>query len=128
MPIVPLYAALLALIFVSLSLRTIRLRQRLRVAIGDGGDERLRRAARAHSNFAEYVPLALLLLFFVETAGASRVFVHALCASLLLGRLAHALGVSRVREPLALRATGIVLTFVPIVAAAVRLLATSFSH
>jgi uncharacterized membrane protein YecN with MAPEG domain len=128
MPIVPLYAALLALIFVALSLRTIRLRQRLRVAIGDGGDERLRRAARAHSNFAEYVPLALLLLFFVETAGASRVFVHALCASLLLGRLVHALGVSRVREPLALRATGIVLTFVPIVAAAVRLLATSFSH
>jgi uncharacterized membrane protein YecN with MAPEG domain len=126
--IVPLYAALLALIFVALSMRTIRLRQRLRVAIGDGGHETLRRAARAHSNFAEYVPLALLLLFFVESAGASAMFVHALCASLLAGRLMHALGVSRVPEPLALRAAGIVLTFIPIVAAALRLLAASFSH
>jgi len=128
MRIVPLYAAFLALVFVALSLRTIRLRQRLRVAIGDGGDERLRRAARAHSNFAEYVPLALLLFFFVESGGAKPVFVHGLCAALLAGRILHATGVSQVPEPYILRMTGMILTFGSIITAAVTLLTTSFSH
>lgn len=128
MRIVPLYAAVLALVFVALSLRTIRLRQRLRVAIGDGGDERLRRAARVHSNFAEYVPLALLLFFFVESAGARPVFVHGLCAALVAGRVAHALGVSQAPEPYVLRMAGMVLTFGCIITAAVTLLAKSIPH
>jgi uncharacterized protein len=123
--IVPIYAALLAFVFVALSLRTIRLRHRLRVGVGDGGDPRLQRACRAHANFAEYVPLALLLFAFVEAAGASAVFVHGLCVCLLLGRLSHALGVSRVVEPLGLRVAGMVLTFSALVAAAVRLLAAA---
>ena len=37
MPIVSLYAGLLALLFVALSLRTLGLRRRLRIAIGDAG-------------------------------------------------------------------------------------------
>ena len=124
--IVPFYAAVLAIVFVALSFRTIRMRQRLRVGIGDGGDERLRRAARAHSNFAEYVPMALLLFYFVESRGASPLLVHALCASLLAGRMIHAVGVSQVPEPYVLRMIGMILTFGSIVTAAIRLLATSF--
>jgi len=62
MHIVPLYAALLALIFVALSVRTLRMRRRLRIAVGDGGDTALLRAMRVHANFAEYVPLSLLLI------------------------------------------------------------------
>ena len=38
MPIVPLYAALLAIFFVFLSVRTLRLRRTLGVAVGDGGN------------------------------------------------------------------------------------------
>src|SRR5205085_3507967 len=87
MGVVFLYAALLAVIFVALSVRTLLLRRRLGIAIGDGDDARMLRAMRAHANFAEYVPLSLLLFFFAEVAGASALLLHALGASLLAGRL-----------------------------------------
>jgi uncharacterized membrane protein YecN with MAPEG domain len=124
--IVPVYAALLALFFIALSQRTIAQRWRARVAIGDGGDERLRRAARVHANFAEYTPFALLLLFFVEAQGAGAVLMHGLCAALVVGRVCHAIGVSRVPEPRVWRTVGVTLTFTVIVAAALRLLVTAF--
>src|SRR6478609_10612839 len=96
-PIVPLYAAILALMFVVLALRTITLRHRFRVGIGDGDQALLRRAMRVHANCAEYVPIAVLLLYFAEMRGANTLLLHALCASLLLGRCLHAIGVSQLR-------------------------------
>lgn len=122
MPIVSLYAAILALLFAGLGLRTIVLRNRLRIAVGDGGNPQLLRAMRVHANFAEYVPLTLLLIFFVEQAGAPPLRVHVLCATLLAGRVLHAIGVSRLKEPIALRVTGMILTFVPLIGAATQLL------
>jgi len=110
MHIVILYAALLALLYLVLTFRTIVLRGRFRVALGDGGNQALQRAIRAHANFAEYAPLAIVLLVLVEGSGAHTLTVHALGATLLLGRLLHALGVSRLREPLPLRMAGMVLT------------------
>lgn len=107
----PAYAALLGLVFVALSLRTIRLRRRHRVAIGDGGNAELRRAMRVHANFAEYTPLALLLIFFVEHDGAETLLVHALGIALLCGRLLHSWGVSRERENFRYRVSGMLLTF-----------------
>jgi len=61
MTILPVYAALLALLFVLLSIRTIRTRHSRKVALGHGDDPAMLRAMRVHANFAEYVPLALLL-------------------------------------------------------------------
>jgi len=61
MTILPIYAALLALLFVLLSIRTIRTRHSRGVALGHGDDPAMLRAMRVHANFAEYVPLALLL-------------------------------------------------------------------
>ena len=54
--IIPFYAAILALLYVCLSARTIGFRRKSRVSIGDGGDQELLRAIRMHANFAEYVP------------------------------------------------------------------------
>lgn len=90
MTVTPVYAAVPGLIFVALSIRTISMRRRHRVAVGDGGNAELRRAMRVHANFAEYVPLALLLIFFVEHDGTKTLLVHALCFALLSGRLLHA--------------------------------------
>ncbi|MCE2998720.1 MAG: MAPEG family protein [Betaproteobacteria bacterium] len=111
MDVTPIYAALLALLFVFLSLRTIHLRRRHRVALGDGDNPELRRAMRAHANFAEYVPFALLLVYFVERDGAHLALVHALGLALLAGRLLHAWGVSQPREDFRFRVTGMVLSF-----------------
>ncbi len=121
--ITPAYAALLALLFVFLSLRTIRYRRRFSVAIGSGEHALLARASRAHGNFAEYVPLALLLIFFIETGAAMPLLVHALCLLLLAGRLIHAYGISQEKENLRFRVTGMVMTFSTIVIAATALVA-----
>lgn len=107
----PSYSALLAIFFVGLSIRTLRLRQRLRIAIGDGGDKTMLRAIRAHGNFAEYVPLGLFLIFTCEAAGAPRMFLHALGVMLLAGRVVHAFGLSRSREVPGSRVAGMALTF-----------------
>ena len=107
----PIYAALLALIFVALSIRTLRIRRGLQLAVGDGGNPIMLRAIRAHGNFAEYVPLGLLLILACEGLGAPKLLVHGLGAMLLLGRLVHAIGISRQDEVFAYRVTGMALTF-----------------
>ncbi|HEX4871440.1 MAG TPA: MAPEG family protein [Nevskiaceae bacterium] len=123
MTILPLYAALLTLLFLALSVRALRLRGRFQVAVGDGGQPALLRAIRAHGNFAEYVPLALILIGLVESGGGPGWLVHALGAALLIGRLAHAWGVSQVRETLQFRVVGMVLTFSVLTVASLLLLA-----
>ena len=107
----PVYASLLALLFFGLSVRTLRLRRRLRVAVGDGGHPLLLRAMRVHANCAEYVPLGLLLIAGAENVGAAPLLVHSLGVALLVGRSLHAFGVSHEREVFAFRVSGMLLTF-----------------
>ncbi len=118
MTILPFYAALLVLLFVVLSIRTLRLRRSLKIGVGDGGNPQMLRAMRVHSNFAEYVPLALLMVYLVESRGAHPVFVHALGLCLLAGRLFHAYGVSQARENLRFRVAGMALTFTTLLSSA----------
>ncbi len=91
MPLItPLYAALAAVILIVLSLRVIGLRRSHRVAIGDGGDDDMARRIRAQGNFAEYTPLALVLILLLELGGAPAWQLHLLGAALILGRILHA--------------------------------------
>ena len=66
MLITPCYAAFLGLGFVILSILTLRLRRKFKIGLGDGGNQQLLRAIRVHSNFAEYVPIALILIYMTE--------------------------------------------------------------
>jgi uncharacterized membrane protein YecN with MAPEG domain len=120
--IVPVYAALLALLFVMLSLAVVRQRRSGRVAIGTAGDRELERRVRVHGNFAEYTPLALLLLAMAEIRGAPGLLLHGLCLCLLLGRASHAWGVSHLDEDLRFRVAGMVATFATLIAAALTIL------
>lgn len=88
--ITALYAALSALLLVVLSVRVIAVRRDLRVALGDGDDERLARRIRAHANFIEYTPLALLLILLNELLGGAGWLIHGLGVALLFGRSVHA--------------------------------------
>lgn len=117
-----LYAALLALLFVALSVLVIRQRVANRQLIGLGEAEGMLRASRAHANFAEYVPLALLLLLILEQGAAPAWLLHALGLALLAGRLSHAIGISRSPERLAFRQFGMLCTFGVVIVAAVALL------
>ena len=86
------YASLLAILFLALSLRVVFLRRKLRVGVGTGGHESLQLAVRAHANFNEYVPLALILMLALEmgTTGSGRL-LHLLGSMLVIGRVLHGL-------------------------------------
>lgn len=118
----PIYAALSAFILIHLSLRVIRTRRSEKIALGDGGNAALLRASRAQANFAEYVPMALLLMGLAELQGAPVLAIHALGLVLLAGRLAHAYGVSQAEEDYRFRTRGMQLTFLVLAAAAVLIL------
>jgi uncharacterized protein len=122
MKIIPVYAALLAVLFVYLSIRVINIRRDVRVGIGSSGNASLARAMRVQANFAEYVPIALLLLMMLELKSLMPLMLHGLGAALLTGRAVHAYGVSQEPENLRFRITGMMLTFAVILLAAVLLL------
>lgn len=116
--IVPVYTAVLAVLFVLLSLRVIRTRAAERIGIGVGRNRILERRVRVHANFAEYVPLTLLLLAMAEVRGAPDYVLHVLCLTLLVGRVAHAWGVSSEPELPRSRIIGMGCTFASLIGGA----------
>ena len=78
-------------------------------------------AARTHANFAEYVPLGLILIGLVEADGTRRWFVLLLAALLVIGRALHPIGMGR-KIPNPYRAGGLILTVSTIILASVTLL------
>jgi uncharacterized protein len=115
------YLAVLALLYAGLSLQVVRLRRKFRVAFGDGGNAELRNAIRAHSHFAEYVPIIVLMVAMLEIAGSPTTRVHMLMGALLIARLLHPLGMYA--KPLTTqfqigRVGGMVITTVVMISAA----------
>jgi uncharacterized protein len=92
--VTPLYAALLAGLYLFLTVRVVRFRRGHRIDMGNGGQKLMQRYVRAHANFAEYAPFGLLLLLLVETGGWPGWLVHLLGLTLLGGRLTHAFSFS----------------------------------
>ncbi len=121
--VTPLYAGLLGLMLIALAVHTIRARMRAKVSIGDGGDKALSQAIRAHGNFTEYAPMGLILLALVEMQGAPALALHLLGALLVLGRAAHAFGLTRANTLHPARGLGMMLTFTSIALASLGLIA-----
>lgn len=122
----PVYAAVLGLGFVGLSFLTLGLRRKNKIALGDGGNPQLLRAIRVHSNFAEYVPMALILIYLTESIGSPIYLIHFLGVSLLIGRLSHAWGVSHENENFKFRVFGMIATFNAIIVSSLYILAAQF--
>jgi len=116
--ITPIYAGLFALFFVFLSLRVIRVRRAARISLGDGGDAELQRRARVHANFAEYVPLTLILMALAELQGQPGWTIQLIGVLLLAGRAAHAYGLSQTPQVGALRVLGMIATIAALVTGA----------
>ena len=120
--IVPTYAAILVLMFVLLSIRVVQMRASAKIGIGTGNDPAMERRIRVHGNFAEYVPLALLLLAFMEMQQQSRYLIHILCIVLIVARIVHAIGVTPVKENFPMRVGSVLTTFAVLVIASLALL------
>lgn len=114
-----LYAGILGLMYVGLSVFTILGRFKHKVAIGDGGNEDMLRRIRLHGNFAEYVPIALILILLTELGNHSAFVVHVLGAVLVFGRIFHALGLYNAAPINKSRQIGMICTFLVIIVASI---------
>lgn len=97
MPALPLqltaiYTGLLVLLGVFLGIMVTRARIANAVDIGDGGKEAMTKAVRAHGNFIEYVPLAVITIGLIEMAGGPKWLLHGMGIVLLVARVLHAQG------------------------------------
>ena len=85
-------AAAAAIINFWLGNRIGMLRHRHKISVGTGGNELLERRMRAQLNFAENVPLVLILLALIEAAGKGGAWLAPVGAAFMLGRVLHGLG------------------------------------
>jgi uncharacterized membrane protein YecN with MAPEG domain len=85
-----IYAAILTFVYVKLTLNVINLRRQNEVSLGDGGRDDLQQAIRSHGNFAEYVPLGLILLGCLEANHIHWTIVLLLGGIFTVGRLYYA--------------------------------------
>ena len=119
MLVTPLYAGLLVLLFVILSLRVVGRRRSGSISLGDGGNPAVLRVIRGHANFAEYVPLALVLMVILEISHFSIYVLHALGIILVVARLLHAYALSYSDKFMFGRVAGAALTFLVLLIEAV---------
>ena len=105
-----LFAGILGLMKVVLGLRVSAYRASKGISLGDRNDEVMTRRIRAHANFSENVPMALILLMLIEVLHASSPFIFALGIVLVIGRLLHWLGLAGNAEAFN-RVTGMVMTW-----------------
>jgi uncharacterized protein len=87
-----LFAGLCALVQTVLTAMVISRRIQARVSLLDGGDQTLIRRIRAHGNFIETAPIALLLLALLEMNGLGAAWLWGFGSMLIAARLLHAFG------------------------------------
>jgi len=118
MIVTPLYAGLLAILFLVLSIRVVQLRG-TGISLGDGGNPAMLRRIRGHANFAEYVPLILLMMAMLELSKFSIYLLHAMGITLFVARLLHAYALSFTEKFKFGRFWGTLLTYIVMVVAGV---------
>ena len=109
LPVTSVVAALAAATLVALSIAVSLRRKQVGVRIGFGEDPLLMRRIRAQGNFAEYVPLALIVLALAEYREAPAALLWVAVGLLVAGRGLHFAGIMTGRT--SLRAPGMVGTY-----------------
>ena len=110
MSVTPIYAILLTLLFLVLSFRVIVERRGNKFAYGNNDSHRIEAKIRAQANWAEYTPIALLLLLMAELQGVGPIWLHLTGMILLIGRVTHGYGMSVNPKNFRFRVYGMVLT------------------
>ena len=118
LPVTSLLAGIFSLLMVPLSLQVSMRRAMLGVSAGDANDETLRRRVRAHGNFIEYAPMAVIAVGLIEFGGASRLLAVSLAVAFFLSRTLHAIGMLYTSTP-TLRAGGMLIQHVTFLVAGV---------
>ncbi|MBU3638166.1 MAPEG family protein [Polynucleobacter sp. AP-RePozz3-80-G7] len=114
--ITSIITAILTIIFIKLSFAVIGLRRKNKVGLGSGGHEDLERAIRTQANFAEYIPLGVILIACLELNGAPWWLMAIPGVSLIIGRLIHAKGMNTPPPDFSKRVLGMKFTFFTLIA------------
>ena len=117
-----LWTGLHLVLLLVLSVLVTRQRRKHHIEIGDGGVPALNQAIRAFGNAAEYVPAALVGLGVLALVGAMPLLIHPIGFLLFVGRIMHAVGLSRSTGVSWLRTAGVLATWIAYVALAAALL------
>ena len=114
-PIAAVTASALSILYFRLAFGVIALRRKHGVRLGTGRHDDLEAAVRAHANFAEYVPLTLLMIAIAEFNHGAWPITLLAAVLLIFGRLTHAQALSR--DDIPLRVRGMKATFAAIATA-----------
>jgi len=96
----PVYSSLLIALIVFLAYRVTLFRRGEGIALGDAtASNAMKRAVRAHANATENIPASLILLLMLELNQLTPWLLHLFGVVLLVGRFAHAWGLSRRTGP-----------------------------
>ena len=118
------YGGLLGLLFCILSARVMFWRFKTLTVTGDGGVKRNQAMLRGHANFAEYVPIALIMLILLELVRFDPFWLHVFGGTLVFARCLHAWGMWSTTDVTLGRRIGAGLTFLVMSAMACTCLVT----
>ncbi len=124
--IVALYVALHLILAPILMIRVGQVRLSGKINLGDGGNETLNARIRAHGNYTENTPLALIGLFALAMLNAAPLALHIFGAGFLMGRIFHAHGMATPQSTGKGRPIGMVLTLLTFLGTAIYLLCLIF--
>jgi len=108
--IVALYVALHLVLAPLLMFRVGQVRLKEKVSLGDGNSPALFARIRAHGNYVETAPFALIGLFALAMMNAHPIALHIFGAVFLLGRILHAHGMAQKGSMGKGRVTGMMMT------------------
>ena len=105
-----------------MSVLVVRQRRNHGVVLGDNDIPALTQAVRTFGNATEYVPAGLIAIAVLAMAGAGAIVVHAVGLTLFVGRVAHAIGLSRHGGSSVLRSAGVIATWLAYILGGVALI------
>lgn len=92
-----LYISLTAILMVALAMRVVKLRRKHKIGLGSADNKELQLATRVHANLIENAPIAMAMLLVAELNGLSSIYLHLLGMVWIIGRILHAVGLTRGR-------------------------------
>ncbi|HXA39838.1 MAG TPA: MAPEG family protein [Phenylobacterium sp.] len=117
-----LWVGLHLILLLVLSVLVVRQRRKHQVVLGDADIPQLAQAVRAFGNATEYVPGGLIAIAVLALVNAAPLEVHAVGLPLFVGRVAHAIGLSRSGGSSILRSAGVIATWLAYILGGVALI------
>jgi uncharacterized membrane protein YecN with MAPEG domain len=125
LPIALTTTGLSALVNMWLAVRCGQVRSKEKISIGDGGNDLLARRMRAHSNFAEFAPIVLILIGLLELGLGTSTWLWVVAMAFIVGRVLHGIGMDGQDR---LRGIGIMITMLATVGLGLYALAVPHLH